>query len=77
MLLMCHDFVLQPPIPQSDSGIPEVLVCFSHHCDPWGMMPLFCVVCDLWCSLFVPQDFRRLLKKEEKPLLMMFYAPCE
>ena len=34
-------------------------------------------VCDLPCSLFVPQDFRRLLKKEEKPLLMMFYAPCE
>lgn len=36
------------------------------------------LVCDLpVMSLFVPQDFRRLLKKEEKPLLMMFYAPCE
>lgn len=28
-------------------------------------------------SLFVFKDFRKLLKKEERPILMMFYAPCE
>lgn len=35
------------------------------------------LVCDPWFCLVVSQDFRRLLKKEEKPLLMMFYAPCK
>lgn len=29
-----------------------------------------------FCVFFL-QDFKKLLKREEKPILMMFYAPCE
>lgn len=64
--------------PSQTVGFLKCSIHSSHHCGSLARWPLcHCVVCDLWCFLFVPQDFRRLLKKEEKPLLMMFYAPCE
>ena len=33
--------------------------------------------CSSSFSLSLFKDFRKLLKKEERPILMMFYAPCE
>lgn len=44
---------------------------------------LFCLLCYLhennkaFESPFFTKDFRKLLKREERPVLMMFYAPCE
>ncbi len=50
----------------------SALVCWFY----WDHLKFFSV----WQTQFILfglQDFRKLLKREERPMLMMFYAPCE